>query len=415
MALPLSSLLEIYKSADGKTDILCVLYDIEIIPGTTLRLVEGDPTGTGSLVYGGNTYLASAITRSEITQNIEGELPSLNVAISNVDGQAAGYIEQYDLDGKAVTITRVLLSTLSSADALSESYKIHEHTYDRRQATFRLGTTNLFKRRMPQKQFVRHKCQHIYEQRFQEDNGCFYPSDIFGPDTRQNFKIGATTDGEQKRQHGWHTFNALKVSIWDTDTSVPDAAIISSQSLDIDWVAAVHAAPFMFKKVSGDFDCWAEVEPTEYKAGARCGILCYEASGDQNSWVYLVREWSTAEEFIVLVASAEDAIGALPTALEEENAPFLRLKRVGNLFTSYWSLDGIAWSQIEQRTVQLDSDVRLGLAISAPSTETGSVSTVFRQFRFLSGGLATCDRTPEDCSNHENIIHFLGFLGIPRT
>lgn len=415
MPVPLSPALEVWKSADGKTDILCVLYDIDVAAGIILRLVEGDPAGTGTITYGGNVYQAAAIVRSEEIQNIESELPSLSVAVSNIDGQAASYIEQYDLDGRAVTITRVLLSTLDPVDSMVDVYKITEHSYNRRQASFVLGTTNLFKRRMPQKQFIRHKCQHIYEQRFLETNGCFYPSDVFGPDTRQSFRIGASTDGEQKRKHGWHTLNALKTSQWDADITVPDAVMLASMSLDIDWAPGLHTAPFMYKKLSGDFDAWTEVEPENYRPGARCGLLCYENAPDLNSWVFLARVRDTLEQLELQVASAEDGIGSLPAILAQEEAPFLRLKRTGNQFTSYWSSDGLSWTQIEQRTVALDNDVRLGLAISAPAVETAPVSAIFRQFRFLSGALPTCARTPEDCKLHENLIHFLGFLGIPKA
>ena len=51
--------------------------------------------------------------------------------------------------------------------------------------------------------------------------------------------------------------------------------------------------------------------------------------------------------------------GAVPTA------PWLRLTRSGNVFTPYWSADGVSWSRVDvPRTVALNTDLLAGLVLS---------------------------------------------------
>ncbi len=53
------------------------------------------------------------------------------------------------------------------------------------------------------------------------------------------------------------------------------------------------------------------------------------------------------------------AIGSVPTA------PWLRLTRSGNIFTPYWSADGVSWSRVDvPRTVALNTDSLAGLVLS---------------------------------------------------
>jgi len=104
--------LQAWKAGDTRTDPLVHLYEIEIDDSTTLRLVRGDPLGSGSVTYLGETYTAAAIGEDEVTENIEYDLPQRRLTVSNVDGIAGGYIENYELDGRQVTILRMTLETL---------------------------------------------------------------------------------------------------------------------------------------------------------------------------------------------------------------------------------------------------------------------------------------------------------------
>ncbi len=166
-----SAVLKAWKGAESISDPLVVLYDVEVADAQFLRLVEGDPLGTGSVSYNGQTYLAAAIAREEFAQSIEGEIPVLRVALSNIDGVAGGYMEQNELDGRKVTITYVPASSLSLADAIVQEFRIQDQAYNREKAILTLGHEAMFRRRVPSVAFVRHKCQWLYERRFQVGDG----------------------------------------------------------------------------------------------------------------------------------------------------------------------------------------------------------------------------------------------------
>jgi len=101
-----------WKAGDTRTIPFVTLYEIEVDDSTTVRLIAGAPSGELSVTYLGNTYTAAAIEESESESNTEYTLETKKLTISNIDGVAGGYIEQYDLDGRTVTIHRMTLTTL---------------------------------------------------------------------------------------------------------------------------------------------------------------------------------------------------------------------------------------------------------------------------------------------------------------
>lgn len=196
MALPISSEIKRWASLQSRGPV-AELYEVEASDTETLYYVLGDPTKTGSLQFpldaDGNptaeakTYTAIAIKRDDITQSIRAELPTFKVSVSNITGVAGGLIENYELDGRRVRITRVILDTLTLEDSISFDFTIQSQGYDRKAATFVIGFGNLFRRKLPWKKLVKVRCQHPWQQRFQTDNPCSFPSDYFGPNTEQSF------------------------------------------------------------------------------------------------------------------------------------------------------------------------------------------------------------------------------------
>jgi hypothetical protein len=75
-------------------------------------------------------------------------------------------------------------------------------------------------------------------------------------------------------------------------------------------------------------------------------------------------------------ASISTPVGSFPANYPQA---WLRLKRVGNVFTGYGSLDGITWVQLGQATVTMPSTLYFGLALSSESA-TASSTTQFRDF-----------------------------------
>lgn len=419
--ITISDYLKSWKAQDGQTEPIATLFDISISDAVTLRLVQGDPAGTGSVVYQGNTYLAAKIDLDEFEQTIEGDLRDRRLSVSNIDGIAGGYIETQELEGRTVTITHVPLQTLSPSDAQVETYTIQDQAYDRQSATVTLGYPNLTKRKVPWRRFERHRCQQDWVSRFVHEIGCSFPSDYFGPDRRQDFLVGATTNAPQKRRHGWSTLNALKATAFDVDgEAYPDQLHIESSDPEISWNGGLREGPFAFKLLSGDFDVFTEALVYDDRLGSLCGILAQETGGGEDSFVLLGIGHDASDEHLVRLAIAVGGTQQPDAETAIVGDAFLRLRRVGNVFTFFHAptLDvdnpTSGWTQLAQKTVALDASVRLGLAIAGSSAEQSRVSVGFSFIRFIGGGPALCNQTFEQCGEYGNTARFFGFRGIPK-
>lgn len=437
--LSVSTELKKWKNAASRPDPRVELYDVEIPDGTVLRLVAGNPTGTGSLTYAGNVYTAAAIARDEEQQTIEGDLPALKVVISNINGVAGGYIERFDMDGQLVTITSVLLGLLDPANAVQTTYTIGNVAYEREAAVFELAQTNLFRRRVPWKAYQRVRCQQGYEGRFLDANGCGFPSDGFEGDTEQDIAISTTGDAETEHLFGWFAINAFKtkrppltlaeilqerqgvlpqrVEGFEVNGRVPGSLYIASISSSISWNVTNRQAPFLFKKLSGDFDVFTRAEVLDPRAGMRAGLLCQDA-GIGTSWIVIGRSEISEGVLGIRVSSANVGSGVADTT-ESVADEFLRMKRTGNVFDLYrGTAFGGPWTLASSRTIAgMSTLARLGLSLSAPSNETGPVSASFPYIQFRAGGLPSCSRVLDDsngCRAHGNTPHFLAFLGMPQ-
>lgn len=417
----ISDYLKAWKAPDGIDEPLVTLFDISITDAITLRLVRGDPSGSGSITYAGNVYTAAAIQREDTVETLEGNLPQTRISISNIDGIAGGYIEQYELEGRKVTITTVPINDLNPADATTESFLIQDQAYNRTSATVTLGYGNLFRRRMPWRRFQRQRCQWDWENRFKWANGCGYPSDHFNPDSSQDFKVGGT-DTEKKRRFGWYSINATKVLRFEADgAEVPDMLFIESISTDIAWGGPSRDGPFAYKILDGDFDVYTEVELFDTRPGCLCGILCQEAAAGLDSWVLFGRGADPSDLLVTRLAAALDGVQTPDSDNVQTENQFIRMRRVGNVFTFFYGLTvdpfdpTTGWIQLAQKTLALDASVRLGLCMSAPAPSSARVAVGFRYFRFLAGGVPDCLRTLEDCeSRHGNTHRIMAFPGIPR-
>jgi phage-related protein len=414
-----SSALKTWKAAQSRESPWVVLYDIEVPGMTTLYLLEGDPTGTGSVTFGGHTYNATAIARDEQDQNIKGDVGEFSISISNVTGVAAGYLESYEFDGGKVTITQFPLSLLEASeigpgvlDRIREVYTIQDQSYDRQRATLVVGPPNFFRRKLPWRKYIRQRCQWDWENRFSAGNGCGYPSDLFLEDTRQDFRAGATL-AAQERRFGWHTLNAASAKTFENDGL---GLTISVDIADAAWNESERDAPFAYKSINGDFDVSTEVDLQNDPIGSLCGILCQEDFEFQ-SWVFIGKTHATSTEEAVRFLSCQDGVITRGADVETDSR-FLRLRRQGDVFTGYYSLDGTTWAAAGSAMVSFDygyGNARVGLCVSSESHERGDVGSWFRNFRFSAGGLSSCDRTLEDCRAHGNTHRILAFHGILRT
>ncbi len=412
--IPLSQELKNWKAEDNQPSPIVVLYDIEVTDAITLRLVEGNPLG-GTVTYNGNVYTPAGIARGDVEQSIAGDVGSFELQVSNIDGVAGGYIEQYELEGRRVTITTVPSTTLDPADAMVETYTIQDQAYTRERASVTLGYSNLFKRVLPWRRYQRIRCLHDWERRFELGNGCGYPSDEFESDTSQFLTFGAVTDAEQKRRFGWYALNMTKTSFADVNITDFGELRLQTNSSDTDWAGESREGPYFYKKLTGDFDCYTRVNLTEIRDGGICGLLCQEDM-DGDSWIFIARTQFFVGTVKVLSRSSIDS-SLEPDVQVEDPAPrYVRMRRVGDVFTLYYSVDENAnWVELTQSTIPMTAEIRIGLAIGGGGG--GILGATFPYLRFTAGGPSTCDRTKEGldgCRVKDNIHRIFLFDGIPR-
>jgi len=240
---------------------------------------------------------------------------------------------------------------------------------------------------------------------------------VFGPDTAQDFIVGRTGNGEQKRRFGWWTLNALRATAWDVDQSTPDMLHMEAEGDGIDWSAGIHDGPFGFKRITGDFDVYSLVEPIADRIGFMFGLCCQEDADLFDSWVFAGWTLKNDEQRALRFASAEDSVAGAKVDLTGVTDSILRLTRAGDVFTAHYSADAVSWVQLAQRTVVLDAAVRLGFLLAAPGIEHSAIGGIAHYLQFRSGGLSTCDRTldgPLGCRVHDNAHRIRMMPGIPR-
>lgn len=414
MPLSISPSVIDWKAVDDQKIPYAVLFEIPVNATTTHRLVQGDPLGTGQVVFGSQTYLAAAIQLEDSAQQIDGTLSTHRLSISNIDGVAGGYMEREDLEGQIVTMIHVVCLPAGPVEVARIEAEIQDQAYNRKAATVTLGPPNLFRIKRPWQTRQRHTCQFDFADRFRVGSLCGYPSDEFGPDKAQDLRSGAAANAvAQKRQHGWWTLNAKKASEINVDLSLPDHLYLRSVDPDMEWGPQVYESPFVFKKLTGDFDANCRVASIDTRQGSLAGILCSGDAGSADTWVQLGRgQRQDGTEYLRLALSVSGAPAADNNSADVA-AEYLRLRRVGNVFTFFYSLDGIAWTELAQKTVPMDASMRLGLAISSPSVESQPVTAAFDFFRFTAGGDAACTLGFSACTAKGNSARFGANPGIP--
>jgi len=411
--LTVSDALNKWKEDDGKKEPIVTLIDIVIHPALTVYLMAGNPNGQGSFLYDGRSYQAAAIRLEDLAQTLEGDLRPRKLAISNIDGIPGSYIERFDLDGNLVTIRRVLLHNPSTVpgEFFIDEATIQDQFFDRKEAVVELGWASLFRKNVPSKRYIRNKCQQDWENRFDVENGCNFPSDQFSEDTEQDFIAGAQGVGEQERKYGWFTKNATNAFSFNVSMIFPDFLYIDSTKDGIEWSGTERTGPYCYKKISGDFEVYTQVDPQFFRPGGTFGILCQEDTFEGDSFIALGRTRGEGDPISIVVNASID--GSVEPSAEVLNPvpSYVKLKRVGNVFSSYYSLtENSNWIHIEDRTIAITPEVNIGLFLS------GGGQAIFPYFRFLSGGPDICDRTRDGvdgCRKKRN-VHRIFVFNTPR-
>ncbi len=140
---------------------------------------------------------------------------------------------------------------------------------------------------------------------------------------------------------------------------------------------------------SGDFTVDVEVKSLVDSAGgginqwAKTGIMVRQSLANNSRHAMMVVTPGNGARF--QYRPTDGANSQNPTAGNGTTAPtWLRLKRVGNTFTGYYSSDGISWTESNPggTTVNMTDPVNVGLAVTSHDTNRDSIAT-FDNFLFM--------------------------------
>jgi len=165
MPLILSSdiLREKNKLEDG--GVFIVLLDLDV-PGLDDHIrVTSDNVST---TWNGNEYVPFPFEIDEITDNSKGEIPQVQLRISNVTRAIEAYIQEYDNYCKENGYSPITVTiSVVHSEHLNETEPIVEHAFELKQpstssmwATFTLGAVNLFTRRFPIYRMQKNRCRY---------------------------------------------------------------------------------------------------------------------------------------------------------------------------------------------------------------------------------------------------------------
>jgi glucose/arabinose dehydrogenase/regulation of enolase protein 1 (concanavalin A-like superfamily) len=134
---------------------------------------------------------------------------------------------------------------------------------------------------------------------------------------------------------------------------------------------AVDEAHYVYQPLSGDGEIVTRVtSQTAADPWTKSGIMVKQSAAAGAPYAMVA---VTPANGIVMQSNFNNDTGPKPSYTFPV---WLKLKRVGNVFTGYYSQNGTAWTQLGQSTVAIDSAATAGTFVSA-HTDTGLSTTVF--------------------------------------
>jgi len=154
MPIPLSSVAIEEKNKLAADSVFLVALKIEI-PGLEeiIRVVRN----TEDITWKGETWTAVGFDMEEIKSDSKGEVPRVDIRVSNVDRSLEYYVHEYETWCKAnyrepITCTIYVVNSLNLASDTPEAEHVFELVQPKANAkemTFTLGASNPFNRRYP--------------------------------------------------------------------------------------------------------------------------------------------------------------------------------------------------------------------------------------------------------------------------
>jgi len=154
----LSMIAKLEKNKISSTGAWLILLEIQF-QGATIRVVNNNediewPAGSGT------RWVAFPFELGEVSENSKGELPSLQLKVSNVTRIIQQYLEQYAGGTDATVILRVVMSEhldLTTPE-LTEVFSVKSTSTDTMWAYFNLGPDYALTQRFPTDRYMQNFC-----------------------------------------------------------------------------------------------------------------------------------------------------------------------------------------------------------------------------------------------------------------
>jgi len=130
------------------------LYEIELDDITVVYFCDWDT----DVSFGGKTYTAFPITRTDIEHDTSGKVTSIQVTLANVNRMIGGYLETYNgLVGRKIVIKMVFANLLNDPDAyVNEEFYVNTSFADERRVVLNASAkTDLLNIRVPRRRYYR--------------------------------------------------------------------------------------------------------------------------------------------------------------------------------------------------------------------------------------------------------------------
>lgn len=147
----------IEKNRTETASAFLVLWEVQVGDVERLFLVNNEE----DVVFDGQTYRKFPIAFSEMEENLRGDLPVLDVAVSNATLEVQAFLERRNgLLDREVRITFVSEALLDDpAAAVSQVFTITSSTADADQVSFRLSQLPLLEINLPHQHYSRTRCR----------------------------------------------------------------------------------------------------------------------------------------------------------------------------------------------------------------------------------------------------------------
>jgi len=163
---------------------------------------------------------------------------------------------------------------------------------------------------------------------------------------------------------GWNQQDIGSVGLAGNTTFSGDIITLQGSGSDI-WEAA-DGFHFLSQSISGDFVITARIASmsnTDY--WAKAGLMVREFSSPSSEHVSLLVNPPDGNR-IRLYSRESDGGNTSEVELSTDGAPkWLRLKRIDNLFVGQQSVDGVTWSNTQNKIVNMNSQLMVGLVVSS--------------------------------------------------